>query len=94
MNMLTKIRQQQKIQKVSNKLLTTVERLCKMKTYRIEIVIQEGNDEFWEQVTADGKSGVDEVLDVVKTSLEGCGLDIDFIKVKEFKDEPVPDRYK
>ena len=41
-----------------------------MKTYTIEIVITEGSDEWWEEITADGKSGCDEVLDAVKQEVQ------------------------
>ena len=33
-----------------------------MKTYTFEIVIEEGSDEWWEEITAENKSGCDEVL--------------------------------
>lgn len=32
--------------------------------------MHEGDDEFWEEITADGKSGCDEVLGVVKEELQ------------------------
>ena len=41
-----------------------------MKTYTIEIVIQEGSDEFWEEITADGKTGCDEVLESIKGEIQ------------------------
>jgi hypothetical protein len=37
-----------------------------MKRYTFEIVIEEGSDEWWEEITADGKSGCDEVLADIK----------------------------
>jgi hypothetical protein len=40
-----------------------------MKTYKIEIVIKEGSDEFWEEITEDGKTGVDEVIHQLKSDL-------------------------
>lgn len=35
-----------------------------MKRYKFEIVIEEGNDEFWEDL--EGKTGCDEVLEIVE----------------------------
>jgi len=40
-----------------------------MKRYTIEIVIEQGSDEWWEEITADGKTGCDEVLDAIKTEV-------------------------
>ena len=37
-----------------------------MKEYTFEIIIEEGSDEWWEEITADGKSGCDEVLQNIK----------------------------
>ena len=31
-----------------------------MKRYTFEIVVTEGNDEFWEEATAEGKTGCDD----------------------------------
>jgi len=41
-----------------------------MKRYVIEIVIEEGSDEFWEEITADGKTGCDEVLQTIKDEIQ------------------------
>jgi hypothetical protein len=43
-----------------------------MKTYTIEITIEEGSDEFWESLN--GKSGCDEVVDIVRDALADVGF--------------------
>jgi hypothetical protein len=43
-----------------------------LKTYTISVTIQEGCDEFWEGL--DGKSGCDEVVQLVKDALEDHGF--------------------
>jgi len=43
-----------------------------MKTYTFEIVIEEGSDEFWEEITADNRTGCDAVLEHVQTNLAHC----------------------
>lgn len=42
-----------------------------MKRYTIEVVIDEGNDEFWESITG---SGCDEITSAVKDCLDSIGL--------------------
>jgi hypothetical protein len=42
-----------------------------LKTYTITVVVQEGNDEFWESLEA--KTGCDEVVDQIRESLEDHG---------------------
>lgn len=66
-----------------------------MKVYRIEIVIEEGNDEFWDGITKDGRTGVDDVLDEVRNALDAHGFNLtnSMIKVKEFKDQETPKRF-
>ena len=39
--------------------LTTTERHSQMKRFTFEVVLEEGNDEFWEDIGA--KTGIDEV---------------------------------
>jgi len=41
-----------------------------MNKYTIEIVIEEGSDEFWEEITANGKTGCDELLKVIGEEIE------------------------
>lgn len=49
-----------------------------MKTYTFELVIEEGNDEFWETITANGDSGCDavrnEILDTLSWKGFGCSV--------------------
>lgn len=56
-----------------------------MKRFTFEIVIEEGNDEFWESITAGGKSGCDEVLEMVKNDLWQQGLDEQNCSIKLVK---------
>lgn len=58
-----------------------------MKTYKLEIIIREGSDEYWEDVTKDGLSGCDQVLIDVKDQLtEACWQDFD-VKLVEYVDK-------
>lgn len=41
-----------------------------MKKYTIEIVIEEGSDEFWEEITARGKTGCDELLKAIGEEIQ------------------------
>jgi hypothetical protein len=52
-----------------------------MKRYIFELTIKEQSDEFFEEITVDGKSGCDEVLMSVKKELECCGFEFD-LKLK------------
>ena len=58
-----------------------------MKVYKIEIIINEGSDEWWEEITEDGKTGCDEVLQFVRNELAETGLvDIE-VKLTSFEDK-------
>lgn len=41
-----------------------------MKRYVLEVVIKEGNDEYWESLNNSGKSGCDDLVDMVQTTLD------------------------
>ena len=43
-----------------------------LKTYTISVTIQEGSDEFWDSLA--GKSGCDEVVELVKDVFGDSGL--------------------
>ena len=58
-----------------------------MKHYTLQIFIEEGSDEFWEESTANGKTGCDEVVEVVKRALGDYGFDTDCNQVKLIKYE-------
>ena len=49
-----------------------------MKRYTFEVVIDEGNDEFWEEIEAKKSSGCDEVLFGVKSALANVGWDANY----------------
>lgn len=55
-----------------------------MKTYKFEITIEEGYDEFWE--TLDGKTGCDKILDIVQEIFRNDGSLDPKIKLVEYKD--------
>ena len=40
-----------------------------MKTYKFEIIVTEGYDEFWEELKESGRSGCDEVMDGLREML-------------------------
>lgn len=44
-----------------------------MKRYKFEVIIEEGNDEFWEEL--EGKTGCDEVSDAIKNVLLDSGFE-------------------
>ena len=54
-------------------------KLNKMKTYKFEITINEGCDEFWEEITQDGKSGCDEILDVIREEMQNYDIQVRLI---------------
>jgi hypothetical protein len=57
-----------------------------MKRYTFELVVTEGSDEGWEEITENGKTGCDEVLEMVKNELYNIGLDVD-IKLVKYEDK-------
>ena len=56
-----------------------------MKSYKFELIIKEGSDEFWEDITADGKTGCDEVLKEIKTIFDENFWDVE-LKLTGYKD--------
>ena len=55
-----------------------------MKKYKIEVVITEGCDEFWEELESENKSGVDEIETMVSDALYGRGFCDAKIKLVEY----------
>lgn len=51
-----------------------------MKRYTFEIVVEEGNDEFWESL--EGKSGCDEVKAMIVSQLFEIGLSEEYENTK------------
>ena len=45
-----------------------------MKIYTIKVVIEEGCDEWWEEITKDHQSGADLVRKCVETVLDDSGI--------------------
>lgn len=41
-----------------------------MKRYTFELTIEEGNDEFWEELLENGKTGCDDLLEHIKQVLD------------------------
>lgn len=56
-----------------------------MKTYTIEIVINEGSDEFWENICTDDKTGCDEVLEAIKVEVQDYSPES--VTLKKFEDK-------
>ena len=44
-------------------------------TYTFQVVIREGNNEWWEETLANRKTGITEVTELLKDILENHGVD-------------------
>ena len=53
-----------------------------MKRYTIQLIITEGNDEGWEEILANGKTGCDDVIDMVKNQMLDIGIEPEITLVK------------
>lgn len=45
-----------------------------MKKYTFQVVIEEGSDEFWDEINNKGITGCDQVLELVEDALDANGL--------------------
>ena len=57
-----------------------------MKKYKFEVVVFEMNDEFWEKLEKDNKTGCDEVTEMVRVGLNAAFLDYN-LKLVRYTDE-------
>jgi len=57
-----------------------------MKQYTFEIVVSEGNDEFWEEITALGKTGCDDVLAEITDLFSTRGFEPEIRLIKYIDD--------
>jgi len=58
-----------------------------MKRYKFQIVIEEGNDEFWEEADRDPGKGIADLHSMIAECLASTGLDDAEIKLIEYTDE-------
>lgn len=56
-----------------------------MKTYTLTITVDEGSDEFWDEINSSGRTGCDEILETVKSVLTSSGLEVQ-VKLTKFVD--------
>lgn len=57
-----------------------------MKQYTIEVIITEGNDEFWEEATANGATGCEDVLRLVRQELNAIDFG-DNVRLVKYEDK-------
>jgi hypothetical protein len=54
-----------------------------MKVYKIEVELREQSDEWFEEITAGGNSGCDEVLKAVRDELQNYDVDVRLIEYND-----------
>ena len=59
-----------------------------MKQYKFEIIIDEGNDEFWEELQESGTTGCNEVMEMIRESFRDTGLEMNAtVILREYRNE-------
>ena len=58
-----------------------------MKRYVFQIVIEEGNDEFWEGVEQDSANGIGDLHAMITECLDGTGLGDSEVRLIEYTDK-------
>jgi hypothetical protein len=60
-----------------------------MKKYTITVVVNEGSDEFWEELEEANKTGCDEVVQMVKDALNDHFIEAE-VSLTRFDDDSPP----
>jgi hypothetical protein len=58
-----------------------------MKRYKFEIIIEEGNDEFWEEVEQNPGKGIEDLHTMIRECLSSTGLDEAEVRLTEYTDK-------
>jgi len=58
-----------------------------MKRYKFEIIIEEGNDEFWEGVEQNPGQGIEDLHTILRECLATAALDDAEIRLVEYTDK-------
>ena len=58
-----------------------------MRRYVVQVIIEEGNDEFWESLEEENKTGCDEILQMAKEMLYENGFHDAEVRLVEFTDK-------
>lgn len=58
-----------------------------MKRFVFQIIIEEGNDEFWEEVNANPGKGVEDLHIMLRECLSHAGMDDSDIRLVEYTDK-------
>ena len=58
-----------------------------MKRFVFQIIVEEGNDEFWEEVEQNPKQGIVDLHTMITECLEGTGLGDSEVRLIEYTDK-------